>query len=144
MYIFGALSRQCINKVANLLPKFSTIFSVKSSNEMHSSPWNLRQNARLLAHSFYQLTRFDQWLSNEKSSEKNMPRASASASEQQCITGTMFLRMAESTYRMLKLGTFNVHKSLKKWKVKSASLAECIILGYKQTCTSALLTDCRS
>jgi len=34
---------------------------------------------------------------------------------------------------MLKLGTFKVHNNLKKWKVKSASLAEWIILGYKQT-----------
>jgi len=49
------------------------------------------------------------------------------------MTGTTFLRIDESICRMLKFGTFKLHKSLKKWKVKSASLAEWIILGYRQT-----------
>lgn len=143
MYILSLFSKQCINKVANLLPKFSTIFSVKSSNEMHSSPQNLRQNAKLPAHSLVQLTRLDQWFSSANNSEKKIPRDSASASLQQCITGTIFFKIALRTYRMLKLGTFKVHNNLKKWKVKSASLAEWIILGYKQTQTNAFETDCR-
>jgi hypothetical protein len=78
----------------------------------------------LLAHSLVQLTRFDQWFRSANSSEKNIPSDSASASLQQCITGTIFFKIALKTYSILKLGTFKVQSNLKKWYVKRASLAE--------------------
>lgn len=143
MYILSVFSKQWVSWIANRLPKFSTIFSVKSSKLIHWSPWNLRQKARLPAHSLVQLTRLDQWLSNAKSSEKKIPSDSASASLQQCITGTIFFKMALNTYKMLKFGTFRVQSSLKKWKVNRASLAEWRILGYKHTWTRAFDTDCK-
>ena len=87
------LSRKLINWVEKSLPQFYTIFSVNSSKLMHSSLLNLRAKLRFVAHSFRMLTRFYLCSINLKISEINIPSDSASVSLQQCITGTIYLRM---------------------------------------------------
>ena len=83
-----------------------------------------------------------QWCNYLKSSRKNIPRFSASSSEQKWIAGTMHFRIWPKKERKLKLGTRSLCKSLQNWKENRASLAECIRRGKKQYWISTVESSC--
>ena len=77
-----------------------------------------------------------------KSSRKNIPKFSASSSEQKWIAGTMHLSICPKKLKKLKFGTRSLCKSLQNWNENKASFAECINLGKKQYCISTVDSSC--